>query len=76
MLILSGVEMKFPIFGMVLALMLGQYTVLDLSNRLAHNLAGTDQQDVEISLATVTTNASSNVFCRQPANATWQCPQS
>lgn len=76
MLYLSGVEMKFPIFGMVLSLMLGQYTLLDISNRLAHNLAGMDQQKVELDLATVTINTSSNVFCRQPANATWQCPQS
>lgn len=64
--------MKFPILGMVLALMLGQYAVLDFSVGLAHGLASTN---AEVQLASLETRASPAVFCRQPANATWHCPQ-
>ncbi|WP_306260768.1 hypothetical protein [Pararhizobium sp. IMCC21322] len=64
--------MKFPVLGMVLALMLGQYAVLDFSFGLAHGLAAMDSKT---KLASVDTHASPAVFCRQPVNATWQCTQ-
>lgn len=64
--------MKFPVLGMVLALMLGQYAVLDFSIGLAEGFAANDS---EAKLASAKIHSSSAVFCRQPANAKWQCPQ-
>ncbi|MEP0520121.1 MAG: hypothetical protein ABJO09_17250 [Hyphomicrobiales bacterium] len=59
--------MKFPVLGLMIAVVLGQYGLLAGSNTLATAFTKQEQQ-------IVTANLSNGLFCRSDRFSTWSCP--
>ena len=63
--------MKFPILGLMIAILLGQYGVLTASQSFAGAMIA-DNRPVQ----TVAAVQASLVFCRASTSSNWHCPLS
>lgn len=63
-----GTDMKFPVLGLMIAVVLGQYGLMVSSNTFAMAVMTPDNH---VKMA----NLSDGVFCRADRTSSWSCPQ-